>query len=206
VTGSPYDSATFPDDYADRVAIPANSIGLPTTDTFTIGQDDCPGRCELTAGGVVYGWDERKGWALTGATLVPVGDPLNEYGFRVYLWTGTQYAAWLAFAAKYLSAAVKYLSGTTTPRALSIYHRVLAAPPFSVTEVVVGKVGVPVEDDDGGWTVEITFRQYRKPQPALGKGEAAIPAAANPTPTANDKAEAEFAGKGAEFAKLAGTL
>jgi hypothetical protein len=166
--------------------IAKNSSGLPFSDVFDIGADTCPGQSRIRKLDSPRGWDERAGYALSGATLVPKGDPLAVPVIEVQIWEGEQYAAWLVFAAKYLSEAVKYKPGTTTAQALSITHPLLNDPPFYITEVVVQNVSV-TQPDDGIFVFAIEFKRYRKPIPALGKPPAALPFAQKPVPTAQDR-------------------
>ncbi len=185
-------------------SIASNSIGFPHQDYFLLGADPSPGKCRIKKLDSPRGWDERAGYALSGATLVPKGDPLAVPVISVTLWNPDDYALWKAFAAKYLSQAVKFAPGTITPKALSIVHPILNDPPFYVTEVVVQNVTAVEETDDGIWEYEIEFRRYRKPMLALGKPDAAIPAATNTQPSALDKANAENAAKATELLGLAG--
>jgi hypothetical protein len=185
-------------------AIARNSNGFPHQDYFLIGSDQSPGNCTIKKLDSPRGWDERAGYAQSGATLVPKGDPLAVPVISVRLWTGDQYAAWKIFSAKYLSQAVKYAPGTLTPKALSLVHPILNDPPFYITEVVVQNVTAIPQTDDGIWEYEIEFRRYRKPQLALGKPDAAIPAAQATQSSALDKQNASNAAKAEILAGLAG--
>jgi len=183
--------------------VPANGNGFPAVDYFLIGTDRSPGKAELIEGGSPRGWDERQGYAMSGATLVPTGDHLTPVVFRVTLWSPSQWQDWQDFAAKYLNKSVRYNPGTTTPRALSIVHPVLNAPPWNVSEVVVDDVKMPVQDDDGLWVIEVLFHEYRAPQPAAQKPDAAIAAAQSDQPSAEDTYEQEMQTLGAQLPSLA---
>jgi hypothetical protein len=184
--------------------VAANSVGFPHQDYFLIGNDQSPGQCTIKKCDSPRGWDERAGYAQNGATLVPKGDPLAVPVLSLRLWTGAQYAAWKVFSAKYLAAAVKYSPGTVIPKALSIVHPILNDPPFYITEVVVQNVTAIPQTDDGIWEYEIEFRRYNKPQLALGKPDAAIPAAQASQPTALSQLDAANAAKADELVSLAG--
>jgi hypothetical protein len=183
--------------------VPQNGNGFPAWDYFMIGADACPCQAELVEGGSPRGWDERQGYALSGATLVPTGDHLTPVVFRIKMWDPVQWPAWQTFAAKYLNKSVRYNPGTVTPRALSITHPILNAPPWLVSEVVVDDVTVPQQDENGLWTWEIHFHEYRAPQPAPQKPDAAIAAAQEDQPTATDQFEAEMQNLGAQLPALA---
>jgi hypothetical protein len=174
--------------------------GLPCADTFTIGVDACPGQARLVSGNSPRGWDERQSYGMTGATLVPTGDHLGTHVFHVMLWCeadvngnpqGHQWTAFQTFFANYLSKAVRFVPGSTRPRALGIYHPVLAA--IGVTEVVVDDVTDPIQpDDEDYFEFEIHFREYRAPTLALGKPDAPIPPASTAGPTAEDSYDSQM--------------
>jgi hypothetical protein len=186
--------------------IAQNSDGFPHADTFMIETDLAPGRAILLSGNSPRPWDVRKGYMLSGATLVPQGDDLSKIVFRIELWDPADYQPWLAFSAKYLDKAVRYKPGSIQPRALGIYHPVISASPISVTQVVVEDVTALVQDEDGIWSCEVHFIQYRKPMLALGKPDAAIPAAQTAEPSVDDKLASELANKVNTLTNLAGSL
>lgn len=167
--------------------IAANSLGFPHQDYIILGSGQSPGVCTVDVSRP-QGWDERKGTALTGATVVPTGAPLARPIVRIKLWTGFQYAQWLTFSATYLARAAVVVPGTITTKALSIVHPILNDPPFLITEVVVEDVKAIPQTEEGIWEYEIHFLEYRKPIPALAKAAAVIPPAAKPVPTAQDRA------------------
>jgi hypothetical protein len=178
--------------------------GFPAQDYLLLGGDRSPGKVTLRGANSPRGWDIRKGYALSGATVVPSGDELAD-GIKALFefWAASQISAWYAFAAKHLSKTVRLLPGSIQPRALGIYHPVLAAPPISITEVVVKDVTGLEPDGYGGWSCEVHFLQYRKPKPALAAPAAAIPAVAAAAPTAQDAADLEMQRKLAQFQALA---
>jgi hypothetical protein len=203
-------------DLSGSSTIAANMSGLPTADTFLIGVDPCPGRARLISGNSPRAWDERQAYGMTGATLVPTGDHLGVHVFKVQIWcetdetgspAGQQWTAYQAFAAKYLAKSVRFVPGSTTPRALAIYHPVLSAPPTSVTEVVVEDVTDMIQpEDEDFFECEIHFKEYRAPVLALGKPDAAVPSATEATPTAEDGADSEMSQKFDQFNSLAGQV
>lgn len=189
--------------------IAANSIGLPNQDWFVLGGGQAgtsgvsPGKCTVKGLNRPQGWDVRKGNALSGATVVPTGAELAKFTILVELWAGAQYAAWKSFANTYLTRAAVVVGGTTSAKALSIVHPMVNDPPYSITECVVEDVVALAEDDNGFYAYEIHFLEYRKPIPAIGKPSQAIPVAAKPVPTAQDKVIAANTAKIAAYQGLA---
>ena len=197
---------------ADSYVIAANSDGLPNQDYIVLGggsagsSSKSPGRAVVKGLPRPQGWDERKGNAITGATVVPTGAPLSRFTVVITVWAGVQYEAWKIFAAAYLARAAVVTPGTVTTKALSIAHPMVNDPPFGITEVVVENVVALEEDADGMYSYEISFLEYRKPIPAVGKPAAAIPVATPPQPTAQDKAIAANTAKIQALAGLAPTV
>lgn len=178
---------------------------FPEQDYVLIQNERSPGQAIVQRSSSPRGWDERKGYALTGATLVPTGDPLGQFSVIFRFWDPADMPAWYAFAAKYFDKGVRFVPGTITPRALGIYHPILAAPPIRITQVVVEDATGLEKTEDGLWFCEVFFKAYRKPKPALAAPQAAIPAASTAAPTAVDAADLEMKQKLAEFQALAGS-
>ncbi|HLK38682.1 MAG TPA: hypothetical protein VKU41_18090, partial [Polyangiaceae bacterium] len=93
----------------------------PAVDTITINGVQAPGQWVLQPGGKVYGWQQQKGYALSGATLNPTCDELIEAPFLVRLWDtafplggtdgGLQYQKFCQFRAQFLKKAVFGIPG-----------------------------------------------------------------------------------------------
>lgn len=178
---------------------------FPTDDFIYLAGDKSPGKVTIRGANSPRGWDIRKGYGLSGATVVPSGDELAEGIVCLFeFWLPEQIDEWIAFAAKHLDKSVRLVPGSLKPKALGIYHFVLAAPPIRITEVVVKDCTQLEQDEFGLWSCEATFLQYRKPKPALAPPSAAIPAAGTAAPTALDAADREMQAKLAQFQALAG--
>jgi len=178
---------------------------FPTQDYVTIGGDRSPGKAIIHDVHTPRPWDIRKGYALTGATIIPQGDDLGTFKIRFELWDPADVPAWYAFAAQYFDKSVRLLPGSSKPKALSILHPMLSAPPIRITACVVDDATALEPDDDGlgGWHSIVSFIQYRAPKPALSPPDAAIAPAAQPQPTAEDAADQEIQNKLATFQGLA---
>lgn len=175
-----------------------------SVDYIMIGGDVSPGKATVHGALIQRGWDIRKGYASTGATLAPTGDQPAKFGIRFEFFEDEEIDAWEVFAKKYFSAAVRFEPGTIKPRALGIAHPLLNSPPLSISEVVVEEVSQLEQDDTGLWSTEVKFIQYRKPVQAADPPKASIPAAIKTAPTAEDAADREQQEKLATFLRLAG--
>lgn len=182
--------------------IARNSDGFPHQDYIVLGGNVSPGVATVEVSRP-QGWDVRQGNALVGATVVPAATPLARPIVRVKLWTPAQYVKWKLFAAACLARAAVVTPGTVTTKALSIVHPILNDPPFLIESVVVEDVKAIPQTDDGIWEYEIHLLEYRKPLPQIGKPGAVIPPAAQPPPTAQDKAIAANSAKIAALNSLA---
>lgn len=188
-----------------------SSTGIPARDYIIIGGDKSPGKATIRGLNSPRAWDIRKGYGLSGATVVPAGDELATFSVLFEFFdaggsgvqkTADMLQAWYVYASKYFDKSVRLVPGSNVPKALGIDHPILAAPPHRVAEAVVKDVSQLEQDELGGWSTEVFFLQYRKPKPALAAPNAAIPAAAKPAPTAEDEADREMAAKLATLKSL----
>lgn len=187
---------------------PTDTVDLLSQDYIQIGGEKSPGKATILAAGRKRGWEIRKGIGLSGATIAPTGDELATFTVRFEFFdeprgglsTSQQLDAWFAFSTKWFSKTAAFVAGKA--RALGIWHPILAAPPLQIIEAVVSDLGQLEQDDYGGWSCEVKFLEYRKALAAPDKPIAAIPAAAQPAPTAEDEADREMADKFATFRRL----
>lgn len=173
---------------------------LPAQDYIVLGGEQSPGKAEVVGAGSPRGWDKREGYGFSGGFLVYKGDNLASFKVRISIWTPDQFAQWARFARLTL---VKPPIGTKA-KALEIQHPLLNLDPIKITSVVVEDVSQWDQDDDGLWTCEISFIQFRAPMPALGKPTAAIPDAKKVVKPAVDAAEEEIKRLGDRYDRLGG--
>jgi hypothetical protein len=164
---------------------------FPILDWVVINGDKSPGQVRILGANSPRGWDERQGYALTGATLVPKGDPLGKFTMRFEFWDPADYPLWEAYAAKYFDKSVRFMPGSIRPRALGIQHPQLTCPPIRIVQCVVEDADGIEGDDYGGWSCQIYMKQYRRPKPALSRPDAAFPAVSQGLPTAQDQQDVE---------------
>lgn len=132
-------------------------------DYFTLGGQKSPGVAEIIGLGSPRKWDERKGHGTSGATTVYGGDDLVKFSAKILLTTREDWNAWHAFA-----PLVERPPEGTRAKAIDIWHPQCEMK--NIRAVVVEDVLGPSKDgDDGRWQVEIKFKQYRAPKPALAK-------------------------------------
>lgn len=165
-------------------------LGFPSTDTITIASAPAPGKWTLSKADKEYGWQIRKGFGNSGATVVPTGDELVEPEFLVEFWDPKDWVLFQPFRALYLKKALVGVPGAPTAMALGIDHPELKAQ--GCTSVVVKKISIFKNDGFGVWSGTVHFLQYRPPQLALSKPSAAVPDVGTPRPTAQDALEARI--------------
>lgn len=176
-------------------------------DTFTIGTDRTPGQCTLKKAPNLQKWQVRDGNALSGATVVPMGEDVNDVEFDLYFWDiPDQLDAWKVFAAKWLKKAVVTSPGGQGSLALTIGYPILAMPPISVTKVVYVSCTELQVDDYDGYSCTVTFKKWRPPMLAPSRPSATIPSAQNPQPTAQDQAQALIQQQQGQISGLADQL
>ena len=130
---------------------------------FLAGQVS-PGLSDIAGANSPRNWDERKGYGLSGATIVYTGDGLAQFSIKVFLWEDEHFEQWEAF-----KVLLKKAPAGTRPKALDIYHPIL--DDLEIRSVVVEDRSqlTEVQGEPGMFYVEIKFKQYRAPQPAVGK-------------------------------------
>ncbi len=121
-----------------------------------------PGIAEVLGAGSPRKWDERKGYALSGASLVFKGNGLAKFTLQLRLYTIEHWEAWEAWKPLVMRPPVGERA-----RALDIYHPFLDS--LEIRSVVVEDVLQPQQTDDGEWTIEIKLIEYRRPVVALAR-------------------------------------
>jgi len=158
------------------------------SESIWLGQDLQPGQWILAPGGKEFGWQEQKGWLLTGASLLPIGDPLVPFEFLVKFWRVKDWDYFQQFRKKYLTRPAYSPAGNAT-YAIGIIHPELNAVGISSCVPVITPFFT--NNGKGLWTGVVKFKQYRKAQIAMERPRAIIPAAAAPNPAASDALERE---------------
>lgn len=179
-------------------------MSFPRTNFFLIGGFRSPGKATLVDATKVFGWDQRKGYGLTGAYSVPTGEELVLAKFLIELWDGDDWPLWLAFSKKFFTKPVITVPGGLSSLGLGILHPVLNAPPYNVHKVVPARISTMIQDEYGLWSCTVELLEFKPPAPAPARPLATIPDVAAPQPTAQDAADREIAARGAELAALAG--
>lgn len=142
-------------------------------DYIDLGGQRSPGLAEVVGASSPRKWDERRGYGLSGAIVVFRGIGLARFSVKLRFYTPEDWAGWYAW-----KPVVDRPPLGTRPRALDIWHPLLEAQ--QITKVVVEDVGQPEQTDDGEWTVEIKFIEYRRPKIALAKPEGSQATPADP--------------------------
>lgn len=135
-------------------------------DYALLGGRKTPGLAELVGASALLRWDERKGYGLSGATLVFRGAGLAKFTLRLRLSSARDWADWHAWKSVVAAPPLGKRA-----RALDIVHPLLAD--LDITAVVVSEVLQPEQVEDGVWKIDIKLLQWRKPKVSLAKPESA---------------------------------
>jgi len=121
-------------------------------------------------------WEEKKAAGSSGATITFQGDGLCEFTVRLRFWTQKDFDDWEVW--KRLLESPK----SKSQNALDIVHPRLAQLVTPITSVVVTNVTAPKGTLLSGDIVTISFKQYRKPKPAMAtpKGSNSKPGGETP--------------------------
>jgi hypothetical protein len=137
----------------------------PLYDFILLAGQQSPGRAKVAGASSPRNWDERKGYGLSGATIVYAGDGLAKFSVELFFWEEHHFDQWDLFA----ELLAKPPEGQS-PTAMDIEHPLLNAKPWNIHSVVVEDVGQLTEvGDDGEWSVEIKFKQHREAKRSVGK-------------------------------------
>ena len=165
---------------------------FPAVNTINLGGNTMPGKWTLHRATKIFGWQQQMGYGLSGAYLLPKGDPLVLAEFRVDFWAHADYLIFRQLKKILLAKAALALPGGIATCALGINHPELNE--MGVSSVVVSELGAAIQQDGGLWEVRISFLQYRPFSPALAPPRQAIPAATVAPPIAANATQAENIG------------
>jgi hypothetical protein len=180
-------------------------VSFPSQSYIEIAGIRSPGKATIHNFSDERGFDERRGYGNSGATLVPTGDKLKTFDILFELWNPFDFPAWTAFANAFFTRSLMQLAGGAAALALTIDHPVLKAPPFKVSScVVIGGSSALENDGYGLWSCTIKFKEFRKAQPALPKPLGAIPDVSTPPPVAQDQLDVTIQALSNQIAAAAG--
>lgn len=150
-----------------------NPIDSPC-DYILLDEKKSPGIAEINGASSVRQWDEREGFGLSGAISVFKGRGLAKFAVTLRLYTDEDWEAWHAWKPLVDRLPTRKGGKGKDSGVLKIYHPLLEL--LDITDVAVTDVMQAVQTNDGEWTVEIRFIEFRHPKLTLAKPEGAPPA------------------------------
>ncbi len=153
-----------------------NPISEPV-DTILLANRESPGIAVISNASSPRMWDERRGYALSGARVVFRGKGLARPIVTLRLFTDEDFAAWhdwrtiLDTPSLSLAPGTSFISTFRRGRlALDIWHPILED--LGITKVVIEDVLQLKQVADGEWNVDIKFIEFRRPVRRLITAEA----------------------------------
>lgn len=156
-----------------------NPISEPV-DKILLANRESPGLAVISNVDSPRMWDERKGYALSGARVVFRGQGLSRPIVTLRLFTDDDFAAWHDWRPildlpprEQLAPDAGFAQRSVFRRgrlALDIWHPILED--LGVAKVVVENVTQPRQVADGEWNVVINFIEFRRPVRRLITAEA----------------------------------
>jgi hypothetical protein len=125
-----------------------------------------PGIADIIGASSPRRWDERRGYGLSGATLIFRGVQLAKWTLQLRLYTPEDWADWHAW-----KRLVQRPPAGARPKAMDIWHPILEE--LGVKAAGVEDLLQPLQTADGEWTIEIKMIEYRRPEFKLAKPEGA---------------------------------
>lgn len=150
-----------------------------------------PGIATVSGASSPRRWDERKGFAMSGARVVFRGIGLAHFTVTLRLVSAQDWDDWEAWRPLVQRPPVGVYA-----RAQDIQHPILAD--LDITSAVVEDVSQPSQVEDGVWDIEIKFIEYRRPMPALSSIDGT-----DDQPRARSTRDGVIAGQSAQIEVLA---
>jgi hypothetical protein len=133
-------------------------------DFIVLGGQKSPGLCDVSGAGSPRKWDQAQGYGMTGAVSRYLGAALSEFSVKFRLYgpnnpPSPDWKAWNDFEKLLMKPPVG-----ARARALDIWHPELER--LKIKAVGVVDVGQAYQSDNGEWTIEVKFIEF-KPQPKI---------------------------------------
>jgi len=125
-----------------------------------------PGIAEIVDASSPRRWDERRGYALSGATLIFRGVGLARWKLVLRLYTDQDWEDWHSWR-----ELVQRPPLGERARHLEIVHPILED--LGVSACAVAELKQPTQGEAGEWIIEIAMIEYRVPTIALSEPEGA---------------------------------
>jgi hypothetical protein len=143
-------------------------------DYIVLAGQRSPGLCDVSGASAPREWDIRKGYGLSGATVVYTGDGLAKFTVRLFFWETSHFDEWERFR-----VLVKKPPRGVRPKAQDIAHPFLEE--LGITSAVVEDELQWTQPEPGLFAKDIKFLQYRAPLPTLAKPDGSQSKANEPT-------------------------
>jgi hypothetical protein len=151
-------------------------------DYILLAGQQSPGLVEVVGASSPREWDKRKGYGVSGAYSVFIGQDLSEFAVRLRFSTALHWAEWATWKKLVDKLPKKRFGSGKDSGMLDIWHPVLED--VGIKAVGVADRKAPEQTADGEWTIEIKFIEFRRPKLSLAKPEGA---AATPVDPVDEK-------------------
>lgn len=168
-----------------KIANPLRAEEADAWDRTKLGGVQLPGKSFPMGASSPRKWDEAQGNGTSGATLKWTGDGLAEFDIDVEVWEPEQFDEW--WGANIQAIVAKTPKGQK-PKAYDIEHPACADLDIKSVVVVDRTQWEPV-DDTGLWGCKIKVKQFRAPEPGLGKPAKSEASSPTDTPQPKDAAD-----------------
>jgi hypothetical protein len=165
---------------------------FPMVNTINLGGQILPGKWTLHKAERIFGWQIKQNYGLSGAFIVPKGDPLLVAEFQGEFWAQADYRSYRQMSEILFAKAVVNGPGGTTTLALGISHPEVNR--LGCYAVVCGKHGATIDRGGGLWETRVELIEFRLYLPALPQPSQKIPAEKVAPPIATNATQAENIG------------
>lgn len=137
-----------------------------------------PGLAEVRGASSPRAWDEREGFGLSGSFSVFKGRRLAHFSVILTLTTPDDWEAWREWKPIVDKLPTRRGGAGKDTGTLDIWHPLLAD--LDIKAVAVAEVMQAEQVDDGVWSIEIKFLEFRHPKITLAKPEGAAATPVDP--------------------------
>jgi hypothetical protein len=171
-----------------RVVTGQGSAGSSVSEGPLINGIPMPGQWLLTRATREFGWQEQRANFMTGAYLVPIGDPLAPIEYDIKIWNSADAAIFRQLLKTLLKKPVTVVPGSaSSTAALGIDDPSLKD--LGIDKVVIVSISallnpLVTSGGKGAWTSKAGFKEYRPAIPAPPIPDQNIPDPGAVTPAA----------------------
>jgi hypothetical protein len=159
-------------------------------DYIKLAGQKSPGLADVSGASSIREWEERNGYGLTGGRSIFMRRKLSRFSVKIRLYTEEEWAEFQEWRKVVDKLPTRRGGNNAASGMLDIWHPLLEE--LDIKAVGVAEVLQPEQTEDGVWTYEIRFIEFRQPKVTLARPDAAKATPVDPVDTYIEKKLDEF--------------